>query len=95
MPGSSQEEHEAVEVQVTKLTEAIQQCQARVIELELQAVLSTLQEVRDQREEATKSAVGRIKVLTLECKQLSDISAQTYEHLTKDPELRKLEAQLQ
>jgi hypothetical protein len=42
MPGLAQEENEAVEVQVTKLVEAIQQLQARVMELELQAVPSTL-----------------------------------------------------
>jgi hypothetical protein len=79
---------------VGKLTEAIQQLQARITELEIQAVPSTPQEVHDQREEATKSTVGRIKVLTSECKKLSDRSAQTYECLTEDPELRKLEAQL-
>jgi trimethylamine:corrinoid methyltransferase-like protein len=92
--GLAQEEQESVEIQVGKLVEAIQQLQAWVTELDLQAVPSTPQEVRDQREEATKSAVGRIKVLTLECKKLSDRSAQTYECLTEDPELRKLEAQL-
>jgi hypothetical protein len=91
----TQEEHEAVEVQVTKLDEAIQQLQAWIMELELQAVPSTLQEVHNQREEAAKSAVGRINILTLECKKLSDRSAQTYECLIEDPELRKLEAQLQ
>jgi hypothetical protein len=95
VPGLAQEEHEAVEVQVMKLVEAIQQLQARVTELEIQAVPSTPQEVCDQREEAAKSAVGRIRALTSECKQLSDRSAQTYECLTEDPELRKLEAQLQ
>jgi hypothetical protein len=31
----------------------------------------------------------------LECKQLSDHNAQTYEQLTKDPELKILESQLQ
>jgi hypothetical protein len=41
VPGLAQEEHEAVEVQVTKLVEAIQQLQARVTELELQEVPST------------------------------------------------------
>jgi hypothetical protein len=66
VPGSTQEEHEVVEVQVTKLVDAIQQLQARVMKLELQAVPSTMQEVRDQREEAAKSTVGRIKVLVLE-----------------------------
>jgi hypothetical protein len=33
--------------------------------------------------------------LASECKKLSDQSAQTYEHLAEDLELRKLEAQLQ
>jgi hypothetical protein len=55
-----------------KLAESIQQLQARVAELELQAVSSTPHEVRDQREETTRSAVERIKALTLECKQLSN-----------------------
>jgi hypothetical protein len=41
------------------------------------------------------SAVERIRVLASECKQLSDRSAQTYERLAGDPELRRLEAQLQ
>jgi hypothetical protein len=63
--------------------------------LEAQAVFSTPQEVRDQREETTKNAVGRIRALTLEYKQLSDRSTHTYERLVEDPELRKLEAQLQ
>jgi hypothetical protein len=78
-----------------KLTEAIQQLQARVTELDIQLVPSTLQEVRDLREEDAKSAVERIKVLASECKKLRKRSAQTYEHLTEDPKLRKLEAQLQ
>jgi hypothetical protein len=93
--GLAQEEEESTEMQVGKLAEAIQQLQARVMELELQAVSSTPQEVHDQREEAARSAVGRIRALTSECKKLSDRSAQTYECLTEDPELRKLEAQLQ
>jgi len=42
MPGLEQEEHEVVEVQVMNLTEAIQQLQARVTELEIQAVPITL-----------------------------------------------------
>lgn len=65
------------------------------MELELQAVPSTLQEVCDKREEADRNTVERIRVLTSECKQLSNRSAWTYECLAKDPELRKLEAQLQ
>jgi hypothetical protein len=51
--------------------------------------------VHDQREEATKSVVERIRVLASECKKLSNISVQTYECLTEDPKLRKLEVQLQ
>jgi hypothetical protein len=93
--GLAQEEPESTEMQVGKLAEAIQQLQARVMELEIQAVSSTLQEVRDQREEAARNAVERIRALTSECKKLSDQSAQTYEHLAEDPELKKLEAQLQ
>jgi hypothetical protein len=46
----AQMEEETAESQVGNLAEAIQQLQERVAELELQAVLSTLQEVRDQRE---------------------------------------------
>jgi hypothetical protein len=95
VPGLAQEEQESVEVQVVKLAETIQQLQARITELEIQAVPSTPQEVHDQREEATKNTVVRIRALTSECKQLSDRSAQTYECLAEDPELRKLEAQLQ
>jgi chromosome segregation ATPase len=93
--GLAQMEEETTESQVGKLVEAIQQLQARVAELELQAVPSTPQEVRDQREETARSAVERIKALALECKQLSSRSAQTYEHLAEDPELRTLESQLQ
>jgi hypothetical protein len=73
--GLAQEEQESVEIQVGKLVEAIQQLQAWIMELELQAVSSTPQEVCDQREEAAKSAVGRIRALTSECKKLSDHSA--------------------
>jgi hypothetical protein len=64
----AQEEKESANIQVGKLVEAIQQLQAWVTELELQVVPITLQEVRGQREEAAKSAVGRRKVLALECK---------------------------
>jgi hypothetical protein len=65
-----------------------------VMELEIQAVLSTPQELRDQREEATRNAIERIRALTLECTKLSNRSVQTYERLAEDPELRKLEAHL-
>jgi hypothetical protein len=75
------------------LAKAILQLQARVIESELQEVPSTPQEVHDQREESDKRVVERIRVLASECKQLSNKSAQTYECLMEDPEIRKLEAQ--
>jgi hypothetical protein len=63
-----------------------------IMELEIQEVSSTLQEVHNQREEDTKSTMGRIRALISECKQLSNRSVQTYECLVEDPELRKLEA---
>jgi hypothetical protein len=58
-------------------------------------VPSTPQEVRDQGEETSWSSVERIKALALECKKISNQSAQIYERLAKDPELRTLEAELQ
>jgi hypothetical protein len=61
--GLAQEELDSVEMQVGKLAEAIQQLQARVMEFELQEVSITLQEVCNQREEASKSTVRRIKNL--------------------------------
>jgi hypothetical protein len=68
-------EEDKVEIQVGNLVESIQQLQQKVAELELQAVPSTLQEVRYQRELTTWSAIQRIKALALECKQLSSQSA--------------------
>jgi hypothetical protein len=68
--GLAQEEEESTEIQVGKLAEAIQQLQARVMELEIQAVSSTPQEVRDQREEAARNAVERIRALASECKTI-------------------------
>jgi hypothetical protein len=65
-------EEEPTERQVGKIIEDIQQLQARVAELELQTVPSTLQEVRDKREETAWRAVERIKALALECKKLSN-----------------------
>jgi hypothetical protein len=50
-------------MQVGKLTESIQNLQAQIIELEIQAVPNTPQEVWDQREEAAGSIVERIKEL--------------------------------
>jgi hypothetical protein len=95
VPGLTQMEEETMESQVGKLAEVIQQLRARVVEMELQAVPNTLQEVQDQREETAKGAVERIRALALEYKKLSDQSAQTYECLVEDPELRRLEEQLQ
>jgi FtsZ-binding cell division protein ZapB len=63
--------------------------------LELRTVPETPQDVRDQREATARSAVERLKALTLECKQLIDRSALTYEQLAESPELRALESQLQ
>lgn len=60
--GLAQEEEESTEIQVRKLVEAIQQLKAQITELE-QAVSSTSQEMRDQRDEAARSAVGRIRAL--------------------------------
>jgi hypothetical protein len=87
-------EEDPIENQVAKLAEAIQQLQQRVAELEIQTTPSTLQDVRDQREETAQSTVQRIKALALECKQLSSRSAKNYEHLIEDPELKTLESQL-
>jgi septation ring formation regulator EzrA len=64
-----------VKHQVEKLTEAIQQLQQRIIDLELCTLPNTLQDVRDQRDATTRSIVERIKDLSMECKQLSDRSA--------------------
>jgi hypothetical protein len=47
VPGLEQEESNSVEMQVGKLVEAIQQLQERLAELEIQAIPSTPQEVKD------------------------------------------------
>jgi monomeric isocitrate dehydrogenase len=62
----AQMEEETVESQVGNLIKSIQQLQARVTELELKAVPSTPQEVRDQREETSRSVVERIRGLGAE-----------------------------
>jgi hypothetical protein len=54
------------------------------MELEIQAMSSTTKEVRDQREEAARNIVERIRALTSECNQLIDRCAQTYECLEED-----------
>jgi monomeric isocitrate dehydrogenase len=65
--------------QEEQLAEAIQQLQQRIADLELYTVPDTPQDVRDQREATSRSAAERIKGLAMECKQLSDHNAQTYE----------------
>jgi hypothetical protein len=86
---------ERVPQQVAQLEEVIQQLQQHITDLELRAVPETPQDVRDQREATARSAVERLKALALECKQLSNHNAQTYEKLTENPELQALESQLQ
>jgi hypothetical protein len=81
--------------QVEKFAEAIPQVQQHIADLELCTVPETPQDVRDQREAIVQSAVERIKALAMECKQLSNRSAQTYEQLIENPELQILESQLQ
>jgi transcriptional/translational regulatory protein YebC/TACO1 len=63
--------------------------------LELRTVPETPQDVRHQREATTRSSVERIKDLALECEKLTDRSAQTYEQLIENPELKAVESQLQ
>jgi hypothetical protein len=77
--GLEKKVEEPVEHQVAQLVEAIQQLQQRITDLELRTVPNTPQDVRDQREATAQSTVERIKALAMECKQLSDHSAQTYE----------------
>ena len=54
--------------QVNQLTEAIQQLQQCILDLELRTIPEIPQDVRDQREATSQSTVERIKALTLECK---------------------------
>jgi bacterioferritin (cytochrome b1) len=76
---------------VAQLKEVIQQC---IVDLELRTVPETPQDVRDQREATTCSAVDRLKALALEYKQLSNCISKTYENLTENLELEALESQL-
>jgi hypothetical protein len=73
--GLAHEELESTEMQVGKITKAIQQLQAWTMELELQAVPITLKEVCHQREQVVRNVVERIRELPLECKKLSNRSA--------------------
>jgi hypothetical protein len=51
--------------------------------------------VSDKRELNAQNVVERNKTLSTECKHLSSISAQIYEKIFEDLELKKLESQLQ
>jgi hypothetical protein len=64
----------------------------RIADLEIRTVPETPQEIRDLREATARSAVSIMKSLSLECKQLSSRSAQTYDSLTENPELQALES---
>jgi hypothetical protein len=68
-----------------KLAEVIQQLQQRIVDLEIQTIPQTPQEVHDQREITARSTMETIKALTDECKQLSRRSAQIYENLIENP----------
>jgi hypothetical protein len=95
MTGLEQKAEDPIECQVMTLAEVIQKIQQRVVDLELHTIPQTPQEVCDQREITSQSTIERIKALSKECKQLSNRSAQIYENLTENPELHKLESQLQ
>jgi hypothetical protein len=66
--GLEKKAEEPIECQVMKLAEVIQKIQQRVMELELQTIPQTPQEVCDQRELNAQSAVKRIKTLAAKCK---------------------------
>ena len=95
MTGLEPKEEDRVENHVAQLTKVIQQLQQIIADLELRTVPNIPQDVWDEREEVARSAVEIIKAFTMECKKLSDHSAQIYEKLTEDPELKALESQLQ
>jgi hypothetical protein len=88
-------EEDRVTQQVDQLAEAIQQLQQCIEDLVLCTVLDTPWDVRDEREETSQSAVEKIKDISIGCKKLSGHSDQMYEKLTKNPELKALESQLQ
>jgi hypothetical protein len=61
--------------QVEHLVEAILKLQQKIVDLDIHTIPDTPRYVMDQREATARSIVERIKVLALECKQLSDYSA--------------------
>ena len=86
---------ERIPQQVVQLEEVIQQLQQCIADLELRTVSETPQEVKDQTKATSRSIVERLKALTLECKQITNHSSQTYEQLTENTKLKALELQLQ
>jgi hypothetical protein len=80
---------------VEQLEGVIQKLQQHITDLELHTVPETPQEIKDQREITAHKAVDRMIALDLECKKLSSHNTQTYENLTENPELYKLESHLQ
>jgi hypothetical protein len=63
MTGLEQKAKETIEHQVMKLAKVIQQPQQRVVDLELQKIPQTPQEVFNQQEITSRSTVERIKAL--------------------------------
>jgi hypothetical protein len=80
---------------VAQIEEVIQKLQQHIVDLQLCTLLETPQEIRNQREAVSHSAVDRLKSLALECKKLGNCNTQTYENITENPELQTLESQLQ
>jgi hypothetical protein len=80
---------------VAQLEDMIQNLQQHITDLELPCC--TRNSIGGKRPKGSNchSTVGRLKSLALECKKLSNQSAQTYENLTENPELQALESQLQ
>jgi hypothetical protein len=93
--GLAQEESESTKIQVGKLARSHSTTSSKSNGAGNPSSVDHSQEVCDQREEAAINVVERIITLASKCKQLSDRSMQTYERLVEDPEMRKLEGQLQ
>jgi hypothetical protein len=59
---------ECVPQKVAQIEEVIQQLQQCIVDMELHTMPETPQEIRDIREATSRSAVGRLKNVSLECK---------------------------
>jgi hypothetical protein len=77
---------EQVPQQVAQLEEVIQKLQQCITDLELRIVPETPQYVRDQREATARNAVDRLKSLSLECKQLSNLEVP--KHMRTSPRIQ-------